>query len=293
MRRRSEISSGILFLGPALVLLAVFTAYPVFYSLIVSFQKFNLASMKGSWYGLNNYKRLLQNPEVLDALKNGFIWAFGSLFGQIVLGVAFALVLNLKFPLRGFVRVAVILPFFLPNISMCLTWRWMYFDFNGIINYVLFQTGIIKEPILWLSSLDLAMFSVIVVVVWRYTPFVVMNVLARLVTIDPQLYEAAKIDGAGVFRRFFSITLPQLRNVLLIVILLRGIWMFNKFAEIHIITGGGPAGSTTTLPVLAYDLAFGALQVGEGSAINSFLFLIVATIATVYLVSFKPSRDIG
>jgi len=119
-----------------------------------------------------------------------------------------------------------------------------------------------------------------------------MNVLARLAIIDQQLYEAAKIDGAGVIRRFFSITLPQLRNVLLIVVMLRGIWMFNKFAEIHVLTGGGPAGATTTLPILAYDLAFGALRVGEGSAINTLLFLIVATIGTIYLVSFKPSKEV-
>lgn len=283
---------GYIYLAPALLLVAIFSVYPVIYSITLSFQRFDFYKLTGKWIGFANYIQLFKNPELANAFKNGLIWSFGSLAAQIVLGVTLALILNLNFFGRGFVRAMVILPFFLPGVSMSLTWRWMYYDLNGIINYILQKVGIIKDPILWLSSTKTAMLAVIFVAVWRYTPFVVINVLARLSTISKNLYEAARIDGAGSIQCFFNITLPQLRGVILIVVMLRGIWMFNKFQEIHIITGGGPLGATTTLPILAYDAAFGMMRIGEGSAINTFIFLILSVTACIYLYTFKPAKEI-
>lgn len=282
---------GYAYLAPALLLIAVFSVYPVVYSLALSFQSYDFYKLAGRFTGLANYVQLFKNEELASAFKNGLVWSFGSLAAQIVLGLTLALILNLEFFARGFVRAMVILPFFLPVVSVSLTWRWMYYDINGIINYILQSIGIIKDPILWLSSEKTAMLAVIFVAVWRYTPFVVINVLARLSTIDENLYEAARIDGAGSVQCFFKITLPQLRGVLLIVVMLRGIWMFNKFEEISIITGGGPLGATTTLPILAYDAAFGTMRVGEGAAINTFIFLVLSLIAVIYLYSLKPAKE--
>ena len=283
---------GYAYLAPGLILLAIFSLWPVMDTIVISFQRYRLNELKGSWIGLKNYAQLFRTDDLLNATKNGFIWMFLTVSLQIVLGVTFALILNTKFFGRGVVRAIVVLPFFLPGMSMALTWRWMYYDFNGIINYTLTRMHIIQEPILWLSSTRLALVAVAIQAVWHYTPFVVINCLARLAIINKNLYECAKLDGAGPFRMFFSITLPQLRGVLLIVVLLRGIWMFNKFAEIHIITGGGPAGATTTLPILAHDLAFGAFRIGEGSAVNVFIFLLLLIIAILYLYLFKPAREL-
>ena len=281
------------FLFPALALVAVFVVYPVGYSIVVSFQRYNLAKLSGSFIGLQNYVYLFKTGELPGALLRGFIWMFGTLAGQMILGVAFALVLKQRFAARGLVRAIVVLPFFLPGVSLALTWRWMYYDYNGIINFILLRLGIISEPMLWLSSTNLAMISVIIFGVWRFTPFVVINTLARLSTISRSLYEAAYVDGAGPIRCFFSITLPQLRSVLLVVVLLRGIWMFNKFAEIHLLTGGGPAGATTTLPIIAYYKAFGDMRVGEASAINTVIFVILLIIGTVYIRTLDPAKEIG
>jgi multiple sugar transport system permease protein len=283
---------GYAYLAPGLIILAIFSLWPVVDSILISFQRYKLNELRGTWIGFKNYAQLFRTDGLLNATRNGFLWMFLTVSLQIVLGISFALILNIEFFGRGIVRSLVVLPFFLPGVSMALTWRWMYYDFNGIINYTLTRLHIIREPILWLSSTRLALLAVAIQAVWVYTPFVVINCLARLAIIDRNLYECARLDGAGRVRMFFAITLPQLRGVLLIVVLLRGIWMFNKFAEIHIITGGGPAGATTTLPILAHDLAFGALRVGEGSAVNTFIFLLLLAIAILYLVLFKPAREV-
>jgi len=281
-----------LFLFPSLLLISAFTLYPVIYSFTLSFQDFQFLTLTGTWIGFENYRRLFDDPMLGRAFVNGLLWFVGNLIPQIILGVGFALILNMKFRGRGIVRTLVILPYFLPGISMFLTWRWMYYDVNGIINHVLQSVGLIDDRILWINSTNLAMMSVVVVGVWRYTPFVVLNCLARLSSIDSTLYEAAKVDGASVFQRFIYITLPQLRSVILIVVLLRGIFTFNKFEEINVITEGGPLGSTTTLPVLSYERAFGALEVGEGSAINTLIFLILSVVAVLYLLNLKPAKEL-
>jgi len=283
---------GILMLVPCIVLISALMLYPVAVSLKMSFYRETLTGLRTRFIGFSNYAYLWQDRKFIAAFLRGFIWVGGTLTFQTLLGLGAALLLNQKFIGRGFARGCVLLPFFLPGVSIYLVWRWMYNDLYGVINQALLDLHLIQEPVLWLSSIDLALWALIFMAGWIYFPFVTINILARLQTIEPQLYEAARIDGASFWKCFVHITLPQVRSVLLVVILLRALWMFNKFNEIWIVTAGGPAGSTTTLPILAFKEAFKVQRLGRASAITTTLFILVLAVATIYLVTFKPAKEV-
>jgi len=283
---------GILMLVPCIFCIFLVMLYPVVLSLKMSFYKQTLTGLSARFIGFSNYIYLLHSRKFISAFFRGFVWVGGTLTFQTLVGLGAALLLNQKFIGRGFARGCVLLPFFLPGVSIYLVWRWMYNDMYGVINQILLDLRLIGEPIQWLSSTSLAMWALIFMAGWIYFPFVTINVLARLQTIAPQLYEAAEIDGANLWARFVHITLPQVRGVLLVVILLRALWMFNKFNEIWIVTAGGPAGSTTTLPILAFKEAFKVQRLGRASAITTILFILVLAIATIYIVVFQPAKEV-
>ncbi|MGL4241519.1 MAG: carbohydrate ABC transporter permease, partial [Beijerinckiaceae bacterium] len=164
-----------------------------------------------------------------------------------------------------------------------LVWRWLFNDIYGILNHAMIMSGLIGRPMDWLGSMPNAMISVILVGAWKYFPFVVIAVLARLQTIPDALYEAAKIDGAGPIARFFDVTLPQLREVLIVVILLRAIWDFKEFDLIYLLTGGGPVTATQTLPLMVYAEAFGQNDMGKASAVAVAMMLVMLVFMTLYL----------
>ncbi|NLJ38669.1 MAG: sugar ABC transporter permease [Candidatus Atribacteria bacterium] len=276
---------------PALTLIAILMFYPVIQSFMMSFTKQMLYELEGKWCGLENYIKLLKDPSFWRSFKITLIWTFGTVFLQTILGVGSALLLYKSFSGRGIVRAFTLLPFFTPGVSIYLVWRWMYNDISGIFNHIFMTLGIIKQPILWLATPRLALISVIIMATWRYFPFVMINVLARLESISSSLFDAAKVDGANSWQIFWNITLPQIRGVLLIVVFLRAIWMSQKFEEIFVVTGGGPAGSTTSLALLSYEQAFGAMRLGYASAVNVVIFIILIIMATIYITAFKPAKQ--
>jgi len=276
---------------PALTLIAILMFYPVIQSFVMSFTKQMLYELEGKWCGLENYIKLLKDPSFWQSFKITLIWTFGTVVLQTILGVGSALLLYKSFSGRGIVRAFTLLPFFTPGVSIYLVWRWMYNDISGIFNHILMTLGIIKEPILWLATPRLAIISVILMATWRYFPFVMINVLARLESISQSLFDAAKVDGANSWQIFWNVTLPQIRGVLLIVVFLRAIWMSQKFEEIFVVTGGGPAGSTTSLALLSYEQAFGAMRLGYASAVNVVIFIILIIMATIYITTFKPTKQ--
>lgn len=281
----------ILMIIPALVLIAVLMLYPVVQCFIMSFTEQMLYELEGKWVGLKNYVKLLKDPEFWQSFKITIVWTFGTVIFQTILGVGSALLLYKKFFGRGLVRAFTLLPFFTPGVSIYLVWRWMYNDISGIFNHILMASGIIGKPILWLATPKLALFSVIIMATWRYFPFVMINILARLESIPESLFDAAKVDGANSWQIFWNVTIPQIREVLLIVVFLRVIWMSQKFEELFVVTGGGPAGSTTTLALLSYEQAFGAMRLGYASAINVIIFVILVIMAAIYITVFKPTEQ--
>jgi len=270
---------GYYLLIPALAILGVASLYPLGRAIQTSFYMKPALSPIWSFVGLENYEYLLKSKAFWRALWNGCIYAGGTVSIQLVFGLIVALLLNRSFVGRNLARGFVLFPYMLPSVVAVITWRWMLNDVSGVINYLLVDvlhirsTGITYSGAAWS-----AMLIVILIGVWRMFPFVSLCCLARLQAIPLELYEAAKVDGASAWKRFWHITLPQLRGIIFIVVLLRAVWMFNEFDTIWLLTQGGPYHSTETTAIFAYITAFQKWNIGRGAAIAviSFLFLIGA-----------------
>ena len=261
---------------------------PALYAISLSFYEQQSLTSEPVWVGLANYARVLASGEFWNALWNGFVYAMAAIVLQVALGIGFALLLQQPFRGRALLRGLAFLPYLLPTVVAVLTFKWMIDGSLGIVTIVLDTLGL--PPIYWFETETAAMMSVILVSVWLWTPFVTTTFLAGLQTVPVQLYEAARVDGAGPIRRFFHVTLPALRPILIVIILLRGVWMFNKFDIIWLTTGGGPLGATEHLPVLAYRQAFTLFDLGSGAAIATLSFLALLVIVTLYFWLF-PMDD--
>tara|TARA_A100001015_G_scaffold321486_1_gene452495 strand:- start:4076 stop:4972 length:897 start_codon:yes stop_codon:yes gene_type:complete len=272
---------------PSFLIILFLSFLPLLLVIRNSFLRINTGSLDGKFVGLKYYLYFLNDPSFQNAFVNSLIWTFGSVSLDMILGLGLALLLHQNFKFRGLARAAIISPYLMPSIVAITAWRFMMDDFTGIISSGLMKIGIIDTPIGWLSDMNWAMFAVILVSVWKLFPFIVIAVLGILQSIPTELYEAAKIDGAGPFRRFYKITLPFILPVFLLSSLLRAIWTFHKFDIILILTGGGPLDVTTTLPYFVYDAAFNNYRMGQASAAAILMLCILLVLLVTYLVLIK------
>ncbi|MBR0665194.1 sugar ABC transporter permease [Roseomonas hellenica] len=282
--RLTDRQVGVLFMLPFLVALLLFLVWPIAEAVRLSFVRYNpLRPEVQPFVGLDNYRFVLEDPLFWESFHQALIWTGWSTFFQAVIGVGLALLLHQ--PLRGInaFRGLLLFPYIVPTVVIALNWRWLFNSEIGIVNHLLLQAGIIAEPVAWLSTPDMAMASAILLNVWKYTPFVVIVVLARLQTIPTELYDAAKVDGAGALRRFRDITLPQLAEVLAVVVVFRTIWTFNKFEEIFLLTRGGPGTSTYNLALYAYDQSIANLRMGVGAAAGVLMLLVLLVASFLYI----------
>ncbi len=280
--RNSPAMVGWAFVAPSVLLLAVFTVYPLAHSLWLSLQDRHLFSAQSTFVGLGNFTKLMHTAEFWSALWNGTVFSVATVTLQLMAGVTTALLLHSRFRGRALVRGVILFPFVVPTIVAVLIWKWMLNDLYGVVNVWSIEAGVIREPVLWLASPQLAMLTVIAINVWLFFPFITIHVLARLQVIPLEVYESARVDGAGGWQRFRYITLPQLWSTILLVVLIRGIWMFNKFDSVWLLTEGGPLGTTQTLPLLAYLKAFGQYQLGTGAAVATVIFALLAVATLAY-----------
>lgn len=269
-----------LFVGSVLILGAI-VGGPLLYSIKLSFYAAESFIAPPHWVGFGNYLLVLGNPAFWGALLNGLTISISAITMQVVLGISIALVLNRQFVGQTVVRALSIVPYFLPTVVACLIAQWILDPNYGLVKSILGSFGLGMFD--WGSDSFTAKGTVVMVSVWIWTPFVVTCVLAGLQTIPSQLYEAARVDGASAWKQFWHITLPGLRSVLIVVILLRGIWMFNKFDVIWLLTKGGPLNQTETLPTLAYRRAFLEFDLGGGAAVATISFALLASVILVYL----------
>lgn len=282
---------GFYLLLPALILLGILILYPLINTFYLSFHSQLIYELEGRFIGLSNYINTLSSSDFWESLRLSLIWTVVTVFGQVIIGVLIAVLLNENFKGRNITRALVILPFFMPTIAVTLMWKWALNEQYGIVNYILLQLNIIEKPISWLGSANIAFATLIFIAIWRFTPFIIINILARLQTIPIELYESAEIDGASKWSQFVYITLPQIKGVLAVVVLLRGLFMFKKVDMFLILTGGGPGTSTQTLPVLIYKSAFDAMRLGKGSA-DAILTLLIATFFIIlYMRITKRSQE--
>jgi multiple sugar transport system permease protein len=290
-RRRSQALLGLGLLAPSALLVLGFTLFPVAYNVWLGFHAKHSLRPATTWVGLGNYAHLLADPEFWRSVYLATVYAVGSTALQIVAGVAGALILHQRFRGCDFLRGVALFPYMIPTVIAVFVWRWLMNDLYGVIPYVLNALAIPGVPEAWLTH-GTIMVVLIVLSVWTFFPFVLVNVLARLQTIPPELYDAARVDGASAVRQFLHVTLPQLRNVLLIVLLLRGIWMFTKFDVPWLLGFGGGAGEAIrTLPVFTYQRAFTYYQAGMGAALSNVMLVLLLVGVTVYFVAFPPEEE--
>jgi multiple sugar transport system permease protein len=278
-------------LVPAVVLFLCITAVPLAWAIHASLHDINPFSPTWRFVGLGHFLSLFQSAEFWRTTWRSVVFGGGSTSLQLVLGIGIALALNRSFPGVAFVRALAFASYLLPPIVIALSFRWMGLSQYGVFNDILFRLGLIEQPIAFFGDERFAMPTLIVVAAWQYTGFVALMVLARLQTIPERLYEAARIDGAGVVRQFFDITLPQLKGIILVVLLLRFVWMFNKFDLIYIATRGGPGNSTQTLPLYIFDTAFTSYRLGTAAAMAVILFGQLLLVAAFFFYATRSESE--
>lgn len=240
--------------------------------------------------GLQNYRRVIGDFAFPEAAINSVVYSLSSTVLTVLIGLVAALLLNRPFRARGAVRAVFLFPYVAPIVSVAFVWRWILDPRpSGVLNDILMRLGLIKAPIAYLATRGLALLLVIIFEAWRYFPFAMLMILARLQAIDKTLYEAASVDGAGAWHKFRNITLPELRYVLGAVFLLRLIWTFNKFDDIYLMTGGGFG--TNVLPVLTYQFSFGSFNFGKGAATAMILLGILVLFLIIYANTVMKSEE--
>jgi ABC-type sugar transport system permease subunit len=283
---------GILFILPFVLAGIIFMLYPVADAIRMSVYYVNpLMPDANRFSGLANFEFIVADRLFWSSFYNAVYWTFFSVVLQTIFGVGLGLMLHRALVGVSFFRGILLFPYIVPTVVIALCWQWMLNPEIGIVNHSLKEAGIISENVYWLSSPGMAMWSTIMLNVWKYTPFVTICVLARLQTIPLELYDAAKIDGAGTIRRFFDITLPQLAEVLAVVVVFRTIWTFNKFEEIYLLTRGGPGTSTFNLAIYSFEQSIANLKMGVGAATGVVMMFILFAGSLIYLKLFKFDEE--
>jgi multiple sugar transport system permease protein len=289
-RRLSDAAYGWLLLAPALLLLTAVVAWPLLRNLALSFFEVGLGRhLSFTFVGLDHYRALAVDPRFHRALGHTALFAVVSTALELVLGLAFALLLHEPFRGRGAVRAAVLVPWVLPTAVMAMAWRFLFNDQYGAVNDLLLRLGVLDAPINWLGEPGWAMAAAIAADVWKTTPFVVVILLAGLAAVPLELHEAMAVDGAGPLRRFRFLTLPWLRPYLLLALLFRFIQAVGLFDLMWVLTGGGPGGSTEVLPLLIYEATFRYLDLGYGAALT--VVTAALTLAAAFAVAWLQTRQ--
>ena len=303
MRRDRSISSARtraawMFLAPMLLVLAVVAVWPLARTIYFSFTNATLVDMsRYSFVGLSNYLAydngrwygVLSDPQWFLALRNTLIFAVISVSLETILGVLIAVLLNAQFPGRGLMRAAMLVPWAIPTVVSAKMWGWMLNDQFGVINDALLKIGAISEPVAWLADPTLSMASIIVVDVWKTTPFVALLALAALQMVPKDCYEAARVDGIHPVRVFFQVTLPLIAPALAVAVIFRLLDAMRMFDLVYIMTGATDA--TMTLSVFAQRELVGFQDVGYGSAVSTLVFLIIAVLTALYVTAMR--LDLG
>jgi len=283
-RRARELLTGYAYLLPVALALGGTVLIPIVKAMQMSL--YNHVLIKPHEYGfigLGNYARLLRDEVFWLSLWNSFLWVFGSVSLQFVGGFAAALLLHQGFRGRALFRTLTLLPWIIPGVVVALIWEFLYQPNYGALNDVLARLGLMTEKVAWLSNPSLAMPAVIATNVWRGVPFFAIMLLAGLQAIPDELYEAARVDGAGVFERFRHLTLPMLRPIIVVATATRIIWTFNYADLIFVMTSGGPANATQITSTYTLMQAYSNLDFGYAATLSVVLLVIMLTFTVLYL----------
>ena len=286
-----QVVIGYLFVLPLLLWLAGTILYPLFSTFYLSVLNIKIIGSGGKFVGFDNYLRVLKLSHFWAASWRSLLWVLGNAILQTLLAFITALILQQKFVGRNFARVWVILPWIVPTVVVVVIWRWLLTASGGIINYLLVSLGLVARPIGFFSTRGRAFASVIAINSWRWFPFVTVILLAALVRIPRELYDAAGVDGASRWQQFVHVTLPGLQPVLFVMGLVGTLLSFNVFDIVWLLTGGGPASGTTTLPVLIYDTAFKKYRLSQAAAMSVIVGIILLIFAALFIHYMAPSLE--
>ncbi|WP_411557310.1 carbohydrate ABC transporter permease [Plantibacter sp. MPB07] len=265
---------------PGLALLVAVVAYPLLTALVTAFFKQSLVVPGREFVGLQNIIDVLQG-DFLKLLGQTMVFTLGTTIAPFVIGFALALALNTRIRGAKMLRGLMLIPWLVPGVVVSFLWMWIFNANYGVANAVLGLFGI--EAQAWLAQPQTAMFAVIVAKTWQSFPWIMVMLLAGLQTVPQELHEAAEMDGAGTIRRFFSITVPQLKGIIGLVLLLEFIWNFQHFDIIYVLTGGGPAGSTQTFATAVYETAFRGFDLGHAGALGLLWLILLMALVVVYV----------
>lgn len=287
MRKNSIQGSSItrwFFVGPAMIVVICLLIYPLLSTIVYSFTNKTMIHRTFSFVGFDNYIRAFKDPVFWASFGRTLIWTFASVLGQVIVGFIGALCLNRinSSVARNIYRIAAIIPWAFPSIATAMTWKWLL---NGIYGYVpvtLQKFGLSENLIQFFSDTNLVLPTLIFINIWFGAPLIMVNVYAALQTIPRDQYEAAQIDGASSLQSFRHITIPHIRTVVGLLVVLRTVWVFNNFDIIFMITGGGPASASMTMPIYIYDTGWRGRMVGRASAASVILLLFLIIICVLY-----------
>jgi ABC-type sugar transport system permease subunit len=282
-RRGRELLAALPWIGPAVVLISVVVLWPVVEMVRTSFLRISSSGLTLGNQGGKNYSDLFGEDDLVDILIRTVLWVAAVVIVTMVVSLALAQLLNARFPGRRVVRWAVIVPWAASVLMTALVWKWMLDNYFGVVNRVLLDLHILDKPVNWLSHPDQAMMWMMWVAVFVSLPFASFVILAGLQTIPGEVYEAARVDGAGAFRTYFRITLPMLRPAMLIASIINVINVFNSFPIIWAMTQGGPGHATDTTTTFMYKIAFFDQDVGESAAMAVVNFALILVMVLLYL----------
>ncbi len=285
-------NKGLMFVTPAILIIALIMVYPLIYTFILSFNKSDAFSDTLKYVGTSQYLTLLKDSVFIQSIKNTFVWTFSSVLFQFILGFVVAVIINQDFiKAKALLRLLLLVPWVLPCIASVMVWKWCFNADFGIINTFLKSVGIISQNISWISGINTALPSAIVVNVWKMFPFVMLIIDAALQNVPKELKDAARVDGATAIKTFFTVTVPHITSTCLTVVLLLTIWNFNAFVFIYVLTRGGPIHKSEILSLFIHRYAFRYYNFGIASSASIILFILTAIFCIIYMKVFLRGEE--
>lgn len=270
------------FILPAILVVGLLLIYPVVSSVYFSFTSKHLIKADYDYVGLKNYIYVLSDPDFWHAFFTNVKWTAISLAGQLLVGFTAALALDKVRHCKSLYRTLLIIPWAFPTIVIALSWKWILNGVSGFLPHFLVDIGLCKTAPQFLSSASLAFPTLVFINIWFGAPLMMVNILSALQTVPKDQYEAAQLDGASPWKSFIHITVPHIRMVVGLLVVLRTIWIFNSFDIVYLITGGGPGGLTETVPIYAYNTGWGLKMLGRSSAVTVILLIFLLLVCMLY-----------
>ena len=282
---------GWLFVSPLIIWISLIILVPIYIAFELSLFNIKIIGTSGKFVGIDNYIKLIGKTKFLNASLNSLYWIIGNAICQTFLAFIIALTINYKFPGKKIMANWIILSFIIPTVVVVVIWKLMLSSSSGVINSVLIDIGLLDEATGFFSSSNKAFTSLVLINSWRWSPFLALIILSGLNSINREMYDASKVDGANFIQQFIFITFPNLKSVLFVLGLVGTLLSFNIFDIIWLITKGGPSSATTTLPLLIYETAFTKFRISQAATLSIITSFFLLLFSLFFIKSMAPKED--